>query len=298
MKHAVFGVAALVSLVFVIRIHGIVPSEEPLLTVTALDVGQGDAIHLRTSDGIDVLIDGGRDMSVLEGLGRSLPFFDRQIEYLVLTHPDADHVTGLAHVMQRYDVGTVLTTGVSSGSAVYEAFEREIDSSGASFEIVREGDSVRLSEDVVLNVLFPTDAYIRTDPERNDTTIVLRADVGEARFLFGGDLERDGEEALLAAHGSQAEEALHADVWLVGHHGSATSGSPAYLNAISPSVGLISAGEDNAYGHPHERTLGMLSSRGVKTFRTDEGGDIVCKTNGKRPACSYRRKAWFGHAKH
>lgn len=244
------------------------------VTVSVLDIGQGDAILVQ--DGyVQTLIDGGPDGAVLARLGDAMPFFDRTIEFVVLTHPHADHYGGLVSVFARYDVRTVLVGSRVGDSKDYDAFLRALDASGARIVEVRAGDSLALGRRATAYVLWPPSdpaahAAMLAQDDDNEKSVVFRMEAADRTALFTGDATPDVEAALVAADPS----VLRADFLKVAHHGSRYSSTMSFLEAVRPSVAAISVGVKNGYGHPGWNILARLRSMGVQTFRTDQDGTI------------------------
>lgn len=253
---------------------GAVGGATDALFVHVLDVGQGDAILVETPDGVQVLIDGGRDSSVLRALGAVLPVHDRSIDMVVATHPDADHVGGLVDVLERYTVGSILMTENKGESAAANAYERAVLREGAEVLYAQRGHTFALGASTTMRVLFPD-----TDPskmESNTASIVLQIVYGDSTFLLTGDSPKSIEEYLVLIEGEQ----LVSDVLKVGHHGSRTSTSELFLSHVLPTYAIISAGRDNQYGHPHVEVTDLLFNYGVETMSTAEAGTITLKTDG------------------
>lgn len=250
------------------------------LHVWFLDIGQGDALFIETPDGKQMLIDGGPSSSrMLDKLGALLPPMDRSLDAIVLTHPDADHVSGLVSVLERYDVETIYTTGVGKDSDVFAAFTRDAKQEGAELKHLHAGDVFSFGEAQFV-VLWPDHVYhgeIDSDP--NDTSIVLRMDYGETSVLFTGDVSFGPE----ASFGYTAGDV---DVLKVGHHGSRSSTSSSLLDLILPEEAVISAGVGNRYGHPTAETLARLQAAGARIWRTDTQGDILLRSTGGEPMMS------------
>ncbi len=245
------------------------------LSVTVLDVGQGDAILIESPDGHHVLIDGGADGRLLaEALGEELPFWERTLDLIVLTHPQEDHIAGLVEALERYDVGQVLATARQTESATYEAWRAQISRQGIDLIEAQPGQSIDLGNGAILRVLAPGDGALSAS-NMNDSSLVLRLDYGDASFLLTGDIGATGEEALL-----RSDFDLAATVLKVPHHGSRTSSTPAFLRAVQPAVAVISAGESNPYGHPSPTVLERLDETLI--LRTDEHGTIRLSTDGDK----------------
>ncbi|OHA08234.1 MAG: hypothetical protein A3B37_03310 [Candidatus Sungbacteria bacterium RIFCSPLOWO2_01_FULL_59_16] len=245
------------------------------LTLFVFDVGQGDALFIDAGNGNQVLIDGGPDDAVLAKIGGVMPFWDRTIELVVLTHPHADHLDGLIPVLERYDIGMVVESGVNHSIPEYDTWHELVRERGVPLHIAKAGERIRVSPDAVFEVLAPLHDFVGTSLAVHDAMVVLRLTDRNARALLTGDAEDDVEREML---GSGA--AVRADLLKVGHHGSKTSTTDALLGAVHPAVAVISVGAKNRYGHPYQLVLDRLSRAGVRVLRTDRDGDIVFVSNG------------------
>lgn len=242
------------------------------------DVGQGDAALVRTRDGEDVLIDGGPDDAVLEGLAEAMPWWDRDLETVVVTHLDADHYVGLFAVLRRYRVGEVWWTGVAPTTETARRFAASVEARGIPQRFVKAGDALALGA-AEFRVLWPReDARGRITKATtsnakgggtNDLGVVGALSCGMERILFTADISAHVEAALL-----DDPSALHAEILKTPHHGSAYSSSEAFLDAVAPDEAVVSAGAGNRYGHPAPRVLSALLERGIRVRRTDREGTI------------------------
>jgi len=245
------------------------------LQVHFLDVGQGDAVFIQTPDGIEILIDGGANSGVLSELSKHMSFFDRDIDMIVGTHPDKDHIGGLVDVLERYNVSSVLTTENESDSAAYNAYATAVQAEGATVTYARRGQVFTLGASTTLEVLFPeTDT---TDMESNAASIVLQLRYGETEVLLTGDSPKRIEEYLVLTQG----EHLQSDVLKVGHHGSRTSTSEMFLKEVDPQFAVISAEKNSRYGHPHVEVTDMLFNQRVKTYSTAQEGTVSFLSDGR-----------------
>jgi competence protein ComEC len=244
------------------------------LSVTFLDVGQGDSVLIEDAGGHRVLIDGGPGGDAINlALSRHLPFYDRRIDLVVLTHPDSDHVGGLLDVLIDYDVRAVMTSAGNTDSSLAQEWRSSLVTSGAEFAGADAGKRVTLNG-ATLEVLAPdADDVLLPTQELNETSTVLRLTSGDVSFLFTGDIGETTEAALIRSGAD-----VDATVLKVGHHGSRFSSSEAFLAAVSPSLSVVSVGADNRYGQPSEEAMDRLS--GDVVLRTDEDGDITVMTDG------------------
>jgi len=253
------------------------------LHLLALDIGQGDAILIVAPTGETALIDGGPDPDLtLRRLGERLPFWQRRLDVLVLTHPHEDHLAGLLPALERFEVGTVIEPGRAYDNPSYPRFlELAAHEPDAVVRQARMGDVIRLGPAARLRVLYPSPddvAAALPEDDINNASVVLLLESGGFRALLTGDAEAPVERLLL-------ERGLlgRVDVLKVGHHGSDSSTLPEMLAVVHPAVALISCGVDNEYGHPHAITLEHLAAiPGLHVRRTDLEGTLEVVADGGR----------------
>lgn len=244
------------------------------LTVYALNIGQGDAIFIEAQNGNQILIDGGPNKKILEELGKVMPFYDRKIDVLILTHPHEDHLNGLIDVLKNYKVGTVLESGNKGETEAYNIFQKLIKEKNIPHFYVKRGAKLNIDKNLNLNILLPI--FNLTKAGIHDQMVVEKLNYGNTSFMLTGDMESNLEKYLIVLENSN----LKSDVLKVGHHGSRTSSSEEFLGWVSSKYAVISAGEKNKYGHPHKEILDRINSLGIKIFRTDENGLIKIKSDG------------------
>ena len=259
---------------------GALSTPDGKLHVTFLDVGQGEATLIVTPSGRQVLVDGGPDPRiVMQGLGAHLPFWDRSLDVVALTHAHGDHLNGLLGVLDRYDVDLFLHRSAVYPTAEYARWEQALaDREGRSGVLeARRGHRIALGDGVVLDVLHP--GPVTLEARRTTTPWSYASHTGEVVFLLTGDVETPIESALLARGAP-----LDATVLKVGHHGSDTSSSAPFLEAVSPSLAVISAGVDNRFGHPDDEVLQRLHAMlpDDRVLITAQHGDVEVTTDGRR----------------
>ena len=250
------------------------------LQVVFFDVGQGEAIFMETPEGHQILIDGGPSKKILTKLASEIPFWDRTLDLVILSHPEKDHLAGLNYVLRRYKVENILWNGVEKDTKTFEYWkenlEKEKQKEKAREIIARRGQKIRAGN-VQMFILYPFQNLRGKEyKDSNDTSIVVKLVFGETSFLFTGDVTQKTENQLLAE-----KVGIDSDVLKVGHHGSKTSTSRKFLKEVSPEIAVISCGKNNPYDHPHQNVLKNLEEFAIKVLRTDQQGDIKIFSDGE-----------------
>ena len=237
-----------------------------------IDVGQGDAILITSPDG-NILV----DTSVQSARDELTEYLDaagvKTIKFLVLTHPDADHIGNADYVMLNYQVENVVLTDHASTSKTYERMLDAIEEKDVNVIIPKPGDEFTLGA-LVNTVIAPNRDY--DDP--NEMSLVIKSVYGDTSVMLTGDAEVESERDTCMKWSTSA---LKSDILKVGHHGSTTSTTDEFLDAVDPKIAIISCGEGNSYGHPHDETVEKLTAKGITIYRTDKDGSIIFKTDGK-----------------
>ncbi|HID51670.1 MAG TPA: DNA internalization-related competence protein ComEC/Rec2 [Anaerolineae bacterium] len=246
------------------------------LHIAFLNVGQGDATFIQTPSGRQILIDGGLYPSVLnDQLGQQMPFWDKEIDLVIATHPDADHVSGLADLFERYHIPTLITDGEGLGeSHIYDAVLQAAEANGTEIRRAVAGEIIEIEDGVRLEILHPGSTL--NGENRNENSVSMRLVYGEFTYLSTGDAEQEAEQAMLANG-----RPLNALVFKAGHHGSNSSSSTPFLQAVQPQIIIVSAGKDNKFGHPRPEMLQRAQDIGAAVLRTDELGTIEVVTDGR-----------------
>ncbi|EKD32919.1 MAG: hypothetical protein ACD_76C00115G0002 [uncultured bacterium] len=242
------------------------------MMVWFFDVGQGDSAFIETPDGAQILIDAGPDDKILSKLGAVMPFWDRTIDAVIMTHPDADHVGGFPSVFDRFKIENIYITDAKKETALFDEVLKSIEKENASVFVVREKSLVEFDSDVSLRFLHPDRNVVPNNAETNDWSIVNILSYGNTGILFMGDLGENFEPRIAQIVNEDI------DVLKIGHHGSKNSSSFEFLKDIDPDLAIVSVGE-NKYGHPHASVLSLLNNLKIRIERTDTDGDIRLISN-------------------
>ena len=253
-----------------------------VLTFAMLDVGQGDALFIETPSGTQVMLDAG-PAKVLGPLQKIMSPFDKSIDAIIITNPDADHIGGLVDILKNYKVGEIFESGTLTDSKIYQNLREEMKKQNIPDILAKRGMRLDIGGGVFIDILFP-DRDV-SEWATNDGSVVARLTYGNTSIMLTGDAPTKTEQIILSEN---SPTLLKSTVLKVGHHGSRTSSSASFVKAVAPSYALISDGKDNSYGHPHPDTLATLSKFGVKIFRTDLLGSIILKCDRIKP-CEIKR---------
>jgi len=245
------------------------------LTFATLNIGQGDALFIESPTGIQVVIDGGPNRAIMKELSAVMPWYDRHIDMLVVTNPDRDHFEGFIPLLDKYKVDVVLVSGTEKESEVYKVFENKLKEKKIPEKVARRGQVVDLGGGSFLQILFPDRDTSKLSP--NDGSIVMKLVYGKTSVMLQGDSTSKIEEYLVTLDKGE----LKSDILKTGHHGSRTSTSQVYVEAVEPGWAIISAGEDNSYGHPHQEVVDNLNKHKVKIIGTYDIGRIVFESDGE-----------------
>ncbi|MDD4351458.1 MAG: MBL fold metallo-hydrolase [Candidatus Gracilibacteria bacterium] len=247
---------------------------EQNLQIHYLSVGQGDATLIEGPDGQKILLDGGPFSNILPELGKLMPYYDKKIDLIILTHPHADHIDGLVEILKRYEVKNILLNPVFYKSSTYLEFLETIKGQDLNFIPATNKYGLEIGDSLFFEILFPfADTSFMEFKNINNSSMVIRLKYGENIFLFTGDAEEEVEELLL-----RSEQDLSATYFQAGHHGSKTANTLYLLEKVNPKLVIISSGTDNKFGHPHQETLDRLNSWEIAYLDLKETGtfSLVC----------------------
>ena len=250
--------------------------ENNIMSVSFLDVGQGDSIFIEAPNGKQMLIDGGRNSMAVNELSKYLSFSDKEIDVVIATHPDSDHIGGLPEIFERLNILNFVDGGVSGETNIYKELVSKSKQEGSRSVKGERGLTIILDKKhgVYFQVLAPAEGFKFSDT--NNMSIVGRLVYGNSSFLLTGDASKAVENILAYSDGSL----LESDILKAGHHGSKTSSSLLFLEKVKPGISIISAGENNTYGHPHDEVINNLNSIKSEILQTKDEGSIIFQTDG------------------
>ena len=248
-----------------------VPEREEI-SIHFIDVGQGDATLILSYDGSAILIDAG-----IQSAGQKVVSYLKQagvssIDKVIATHPHADHIGGLIEVFDSFQVGEVIDSGYIHTTNIFERYLNKIDELNIPFTIAEQGNKIDFSEGIDIEIIHPRE--LMSSP--NNSSVSIRMTYGDISFVTTGDAEKEAENLMI-----QRNNDLSAQIYKVAHHGSSTSNTSAFLDAVNPEMAVFQVGVGNRYGHPSDEVLAELDRRGVDVYRNDYMGNIVVTTDGK-----------------
>ena len=249
-----------------------VPKDSELM-ISYMDVGQGDAAYIKVN-GNDILIDAGPRSNSKELLEQLKAKNIDDFELVIATHPHEDHIGGMVDVFKEYEVKAFYSPKITHTTKTYENLVKAVKDEGLKTKELKGGTVIDLGEGAKFEVFTPQKSEYE---ELNDYSPIMKLSFGDTSYLFTGDAEKLAEEEALAKY----KNSLDSDVIKFGHHGSSSSSSNAFIEAVSPKYGIISCAKDNKYGHPHRETLDIIKKYNIKTFRTDTDGEIILTSDGK-----------------
>lgn len=292
LRYGYFATGILTGLIILFQFLGTITNGN--VKIIHCDVGQGDAAYILFPDGKDMVVDGGPNDKVISCLSKYMPFWDRHIDIVLLTHPQKDHMQGLLTVLDRYEIGYVVRSDVVNNTEGFAKFQSIIDTKKIPVKFVTVGDRITVGK-VSIVILWPTaDQIVRMKPsvasetrvsgqvlgistgDLNDGSIVFWLRYGVFDEVFTGDADTVVEKDYLGTRVSIDG----IEVLKVPHHGSKTGMSESYLSWLKPTLGVISVGK-NSYGHPADTILEMLERSGITIKRTDQNGDVQIVSDGK-----------------
>jgi competence protein ComEC len=280
MKKILISFLFLLSCLFVLFLYQVFIFQDHKLHVIFCNVGQGDSILVRSPEGKVLLFDGGPDDLALSCLASHLPFWQRNIDLLFLSHPHADHFVGMFGLLTRYQVQQFVTERLKNDNNVYRAFMQRIKEAAVATKYVYAGDAYRLSDGVVVSIVGPSQEYLlQTSPngeigeKAEFASLITHISYGNFSVLLTGDSQVTGLAAM--------REVGKVNILQVPHHGSKTGLSEAILQEILPDMAVISVGK-NRYGHPNKQILDLLKAKDIDVRRTDRDGDVEIVSDGKQ----------------
>ncbi len=259
-----------------IVLHSVILNEDRkgILTFAVLNVGQGDALFIESPTGTQVIVDGGPGKTLLREISSVLPWYDRHIDMIVVTNPDADHYEGFIPFLEKYSVDVILEAGTTNENLEYEVLEKEIIEKKIPKVLARRGQIIDLGGGAYLRIIFPDRDVLGLTS--NDGSIVMQLVYGNTRVMLQGDSTAKIEHYLAGL-----DSDLKSTILKAGHHGSRTSSTEEYVSKVSPQYTLISSGKNNSYGHPHKEVLETMNKLQIQTLDTCTMGRIIFYSDGE-----------------
>lgn len=248
------------------------------LQVSFLNVGQGDSAFVVTPQKHQILIDGGPDSTVVGKIAKQMPFWDRRLDLVILSHPEKDHMQGLLEILKRYKADYIVWSGIKKSDPEYLEWLNVLvrqKNAGAKIITAVSGQEIKAGN-LKIEILNPAENLFGKEvgSSSNDTSVVAKLIYGKNSFLFAGDIDAKAEAELVK------KENLKSDVLKVAHHGSKYSSSDVFLQAVVPKFAVIEVGK-NTFGHPTPEAISRLQNVGAQIFRTDQSGDMVFSSDGQ-----------------
>jgi competence protein ComEC len=274
-KRFLFKLYGILGTLGIFLLFGFARLPEQNLKVTFLDVGQGDAILIHTPLQQKILIDAGPDANILPAISPELGFFEKKIQLMIVTHPDADHIAGFTEILRRFEVENILFTGVQHPTQWYRDILQQIDQQGIPTILAHTDTDFRFG-DVVVDVFYPHDYFVAVKPaDANALSVSTRITFGTTAVVLTGDLDLHAEEKVLAT-----EQNLSAQIFKLSHHGSRTANSEEFIAAVDPEIVIVSAGVDNKFDHPHAEVIERVADK--KILETAKEGNIRFVSDGRK----------------
>ncbi|WP_241428140.1 ComEC/Rec2 family competence protein [Clostridium sp. DJ247] len=248
-------------------------SSENSIKISYIDVGQGDSVLIQINNK-NLLIDAGP----AESNDKLMSYLSKQnikkFDYIITTHPHEDHIGGMSSIIKKYNIGEFYAPKVTTNTKTFETMVNALKSKNIKITAAKSGMNLDLGKNTKCEIIAPNNTKYE---DLNDYSIVVKITYGSSKFLFTGDAEKTSEKEILSKNYD-----ISSDVLKVGHHGSSSSSSKAFLDKVSPKIAIISCGKNNDYGHPHRETLNELKNRNVKVYRTDVDGTIILTSDGNK----------------
>jgi competence protein ComEC len=234
-------------------------NQQKFLKIVFLDVGQGDSIFIETPNGFQTLIDAGPNSTVVRSLSKYTSFYDRNIDLLIATHSDSDHVAGFVEIIKRFNIENFAQNFVEDTDSLNSEINNLIEEDQINKYFLKSGDKIFLDEkeNIYLEVLWPPQDHVEED--NNDNSIITRLVYNQIKVMLTGDAAQEIENKLVEKFGEKNKN-LKAEILKAGHHGSKTSTSLEFLSMVSPKFIIISAEKDNRFGHPHQEVLDNIDN--------------------------------------
>ena len=234
------------------------------------DMSIGESILIKTPKGKTIMIDTGLNNEIIKKLSKTLSVFKKNIDVLVITHGDSDHLGGVLDIFKYFEVSHIFFTGAEKESKLFTKFWETVQKEKISYTVMEETKDFVIEDDIIFDTLFPVSNISYMKNHTNNESVVFMLEINNKKILFTGDIEKETELEIL-----KTGQQLNADILKVAHHGSKSSSIPDFIQEVAPRYAIIQAGVDNKYGHPHKQTIETLEENSIETLVTAKMKDIV-----------------------
>ncbi|MDD4290189.1 MAG: MBL fold metallo-hydrolase [Patescibacteria group bacterium] len=259
--------------IFILGFYYFYEKNDKLLNIVFIDVGQGDAILIKSQNGKNILIDGGPDSDLAEKMSKFMAYRNNKIDLIIISHPHRDHYYGLISVIKKYKTQKIIYSGIDVNLQDYNYMKKIIDEYNLVFIKPKLADKYEIDEGLYLSIIYMPKT--KTVDNLNDASVSIKLTYKNFDVIFNGDASCEIENIILRDNSN-----LKSEIFKASHHASKYSNCDNLLNSIKPRITVIQSGADNKFGHPHQEAMDRIIKSGSKILRNDELGDIIIKSDG------------------
>lgn len=264
----------IITTILILNFYYFYEKNDKLLNLIFINVGQGDAILIKSPSGKNILIDGGPDSDLTEKISKFIAYRNNKIDLIIITHPHRDHYYGLISVIKKYKTKKIIYSGVDVNLADYKYMKKIISDNSLELIGPKTGEKYEIDENVFFQIIYMPKT--KTLENLNDASVSIKLTYKNFDAIFNGDASCEIENIILRDNTN-----LKSEIFKASHHASKYSNCDNLLSAIKPELTVIQSGVDNKFGHPHQEAINRILKSGSKILRNDELGDIIIKSDGQ-----------------